>query len=302
MAGLKELRNRIEAIKSTQKITSAMKMVAASRLRRAQLALIKIEAYRECLYNTVSRILYTLRVQAKEQGKELEKRWLCAPKPQQQKYLLVVLTSDRGMCGSYNSSVVRKAMNRIEELKALGKDVQIICLGYRGYNALKGLYGDLIIRFDESVVTDGVFYEEGVALADEISEMYMADKIDVCEVIYSRFISALNRDVVSEEVLPFDISVIETGVTDMEGSAYYESEPGTLEMLELTVPLAFKEHIYDIMINTQASEQGARMTSMDNATRNATDMISKLTLRYNRLRQTAITTELTEIIAGAEAI
>ena len=302
MAGLKELRNRIEAIKSTQKITSAMKMVAASRLRRAQLALIKIEAYRECLYNTVSRILYTLRVQAKEQGKELEKRWLCAPKPQQQKYLLVVLTSDKGLCGSYNSSIVRQAMARIEELKALGKDVQIICLGYRGYNALKGLYGDIIIRFDESVVTDGVFYEEGVALADEISEMYMADKIDVCEVIYSRFISALNRDVVSEEVLPFDIHVIETGVTDMEGDAYYESEPGTLEMLELTVPLAFKEHIYDIMINTQASEQGARMTSMDNATRNATDMISKLTLRYNRLRQTAITTELTEIIAGAEAI
>ena len=175
-------------------------------------------------------------------------------------------------------------------------------MGYRGYNALKGRYGDMIIRYDESVVTDGVFYEEGVALANEISEMYMADKIDVCEIIYSRFISALNRDVVSEEVLPFDISVIETGVNDMEGNAYYEAEPCTLDMLELTVPLAFKEHIYDIMINTQASEQGARMTSMDNATRNATDMISKLTLRYNRLRQTAITTELTEIIAGAEAI
>ncbi|MBP3546657.1 MAG: ATP synthase F1 subunit gamma [Alphaproteobacteria bacterium] len=302
MAGLKELRNRIEAIKSTQKITSAMKMVAASRLRRAQLALVKIEAYRECLYNTVSRILYTLRVQAKEQGKELEKKWLCAPKPQQQKYLLVILTSDRGLCGSYNSSIVRQATARIEELKASDKEVQIICLGYRGYNALKGRYGDMIIRYDESVVTDGVFYEEGVALADEISEMYMADKIDVCEIIYSRFISALNRDVVSEEVLPFDISVIETGVNDMEGNAYYEAEPCTIDMLELTVPLAFKEHIYDIMINTQASEQGARMTSMDNATRNATDMISKLTLRYNRLRQTAITTELTEIIAGAEAI
>ncbi len=302
MAGLKELRNRIEAIKSTQKITSAMKMVAASRLRRAQLALVKIEAYRECLYNTVSRILYTLRVQAKEQGKELEKKWLCAPKPQQQKYLLVILTSDRGLCGSYNSSIVRQATARIEELKASDKEVQIICLGYRGYNALKGRYGDMIIRYDESVVTDGVFYEEAVALADEISEMYMADKIDVCEIIYSRFISALNRDVVSEEVLPFDISVIETGVNDMEGNAYYEAEPCTLDMLELTVPLAFKEHIYDIMINTQASEQGARMTSMDNATRNATDMISKLTLRYNRLRQTAITTELTEIIAGAEAI
>ena len=302
MAGLKELRNRIEAIKSTQKITSAMKMVAASRLRRAQLALVKIEAYRECLYNTVSRILYTLRVQAKEQGKELEKKWLCAPKPQQQKYLLVILTSDRGLCGSYNSSIVRQATARIEELKASDKEVQIICLGYRGYNALKGRYGDMIIRYDESVVTDGVFYEEGVALADEISEMYMADKIDVCEIIYSRFISALNRDVISEEVLPFDISVIETGVNDMEGNAYYEAEPCTIDMLELTVPLAFKEHIYDIMINTQASEQGARMTSMDNATRNATDMISKLTLRYNRLRQTAITTELTEIIAGAEAI
>lgn len=302
MAGLKELRSRIAAIKSTEKITSAMKMVAASRLRRAQDVLTKSEPYRTGVFESVSRTMAALRRQAKENDVELIPSWICAEKPQQQRYLLVVLTSDKGLCGSYNHAIGKAATVRIEELKSLGKDVQVVCLGHRGYNILKRHYADLIVRNDVSVVNQGVEYCEAVSLADEIIALFNGDKIDVCEIVYSRFKSALSRDIVSEQVLPFDVRKIETGADDMNGNAYYEAEPGNVKLLETTIPMAFKEFIFDIMINSQASEQGARMTSMDNATRNAGDMISKLTLRYNRLRQTAITTELTEIIAGAEAI
>lgn len=302
MAGLKELRSRIAAIKSTEKITSAMKMVAASRLRKAQDVLTKSEPYRKGVFDTVSRIMFSLRRQAKENETILQPAWICAPKEKQQRYLLIILASDKGLCGSYNSAIGKAATARIEELKAAGADVQIICLGHRGYNIMKRHYADMIVRADESVVNQGVEYHEAVSLCDEIISLFTGDKIDVCEIVYSRFKSALSRDVVSEQVLPFDISKIETGVDDMEGDAYFEAEPDNIKLLETIIPLAFKEFIFDIMINSQASEQGARMTSMDNATRNAADMISKLTLRYNRLRQTAITTELTEIIAGAEAI
>lgn len=302
MAGLKELRSRIAAIKSTEKITSAMKMVAASRLRRAQDVLAKSEPYRKGLFDTVSRIMFSLRRQAAENDMLLQPSWICTPKEKQQRYLLVVLASDKGLCGSYNSAIGKAATGRIEELKAAGRDVQVICLGHRGYNILKRHYADIIVRAEESVVNQGVEYREAVNLCDEVISLFTGDKIDVCEVIYSRFKSALSRDVVSEQVLPFEISKIETGVDDMAGDAYFEAEPDSMTLLETVIPLAFKEFMFDIMINSQASEQGARMTSMDNATRNAADMISKLTLRYNRLRQTAITTELTEIIAGAEAI
>lgn len=302
MAGLKELRSRIAAIKSTEKITSAMKMVAASRLRRAQDVLIKSEPYRSSIYNTISRLMSAYRTQVVESGVPMPTLALCASKEKQQRYLLVVLASDKGLCGSYNSTIGKKATARIEELKAAGKDVQIICLGHRGFNILKRYYADLIIRSDESVVNRGVNYDEAIAVADEVQALFLADKIDVCEIVYSRFKSALSRDVISEQILPFDVKAIDTGVSDKEGDAYYESEPTSKDLLETVLPMAFREFVFDIMINSQASEQGARMTSMDNATRNAGEMIAKLTLRYNRLRQTAITTELTEIIAGAEAI
>lgn len=302
MAGLKELRNRIATIKSTEKITSAMKMVAASRLRRAQEVLNRNETYRNTVYNTISRILYVLQNRAQENGGNINLPFLCKPKSVTNRYLLIVLSSDKGLCGSYNSSIIRGAATRIEKLKSMGKEVQVITLGYRGYNALKKLYADLIIRHDESVVNQGVQYEEALSLIDEIVPMFKSGQIDVCEIVYSKFKSALSRDVVSEQVLPFDLSKVNTGIDDMEGMAWYDVEPGYDEMLDFLMPLAFKEFVFEVMINSQASEQGARMTSMDNATRNAGEMIAKLTLRYNRLRQGAITTELTEIIAGAEAI
>ena len=302
MAGLKELRSRIATIKSTEKITSAMKMVAASRLRRAQEVLIRNTAYRVTVNDTISRVLYALQRRAKESDIGFKLPNLCTPKADPQKYLLVVMSSDRGLCGSYNSAIIRGAIARIKELQSEGKNIQIITLGYRGYAALRKQYADLIVRHDESVVNQGVQYEEALNLVNEIVPMFEADKIDVCEVIYSKFKSALSRDVVSEQVLPFDLEKVNTGVDDMDGMREYITEPGYDEMLEVLTPLAFKEVVFGIMINSQASEQGARMTSMDNATRNAGDMIAKLTLRYNRIRQGAITTELTEIIAGAEAI
>ncbi len=302
MAGLKELRSRIATIKSTEKITSAMKMVAASRLRRAQEVLSRNTAYRVTVNDTISRVLYALQRRAKEFEIGFRLPNLCTPKAEPQKYLLVVMSSDRGLCGSYNSAIIRGAIARIKELQSEGKNIQIITLGYRGYAALRKQYADLIVRHDESVVNQGVQYEEALNLVNEIVPMFEADKIDVCEVIYSKFKSALSRDVVSEQVLPFDLEKVNTGVDDMDGMREYITEPGYDEMLEVLTPLAFKEFVFGIMINSQASEQGARMTSMDNATRNAGDMIAKLTLRYNRMRQGAITTELTEIIAGAEAI
>lgn len=302
MAGLKELRSRISSVKSTEKITSAMKMVAASRLRRAQDVLLKNKDYRQTLYNTITSVMCRMHTLSAEKGLPVKEHGLCLPKSENKKYLLVILSSDKGLCGSYNSSIGKVAMARIEQLKAEGKEVQLITLGARGYNMLKRNYKNLIVRNAESVVNQGVNYCEAEALADEIIGMFNDNKIDVCEVVYSHFKSALSRDVKSEKVLPFDIDYVKTNANDMFGNAGYIIEPDCESLLETLIPLAFKEFIFDIMINSQASEQGARMTSMDNATRNAGDMISKLTLRYNRLRQGAITTELTEIIAGAEAV
>lgn len=302
MAGLKELRSRIEAIKSTEKITSAMKMVAASRLRRAQEVLAKSAAYRDNLYAAAGRAWQFEQRAAEESGRPAELPLICRQTGEDKKYLLVVLSSDRGLCGSYNTMIARTAAGRIEELKASDREVRVICLGARAYNALKYRYGSLISRHDESVVNKGVFYSEAETLAEEVLQMFSRKEIDVCEIVYSHFRSAMSRDTQSRRVLPLTPPMLGDLPDELHNGAFYESEPDGRLLLEQLMPLVFKETVFDIMINSQASEQGARMTSMDNATRNAGDMISRLTLRYNRMRQAAITTELVEIIAGAEAV
>ena len=296
MAGLKELRSRIAAIKSTKKIASAMKMIAASRLRRAKEVLAKNETYRHSVYKALQTALELMKEQ-KEDGIILPP--ICCPKEKKQRFLLVVLSSDKGLCGSYNSAIGRAAVNRIEELLAAKKEVKLITLGQKGFNLLRRNYGSLIIRNDCSVVNQGVDYVEALDLANEILNMFNKDEIDVCEIVYSGFKSALNRETLSRQVLPFDLDFL---CVKEKTPSSYDMEPWGEELTETLVDMAFKEFIFDIMINSQASEQGARMSSMDNATRNAGEMISKLTLKYNRLRQSAITTELTEIIAGAEAV
>ena len=269
MAGLKELRNRIDAIKSTEKITSAMKMVSAAELRRAEELLDKSAVYRNNLYRAAGVAWQAVCREATENETAPLLPDICRERENGGKYLLVVLASDRGLCGSYNAVIVRTVTARVEELKAAGREVRLICLGSRGYNSLKRRYPDEIIRSAEAASAKGVDY----------------------------------ADTQSRQVLPLLPTMLTEALPgEIYNGAFYDGEPDFASQLERLMPLALTEAVYDMMINSQASEQGARMASMDNATRNAKDMISKLTLRYNRLRQSAITTELTEIIAGAEAV
>ncbi len=306
MAGLKELRTRIESIKSTEKITSAMKMVAAARLRRSQGLIDKCRFYNNNILASANRVLLELRQAEQKKNIRFVYPELMRGNGKSENYLLVVFTSDRGLCGSYNSNVAREAAKRIEALKEEGKNVKILCVGKKGRDILKRKYADLIVDTIEGIAKKGAKYYEAVDLGQKILDLYKQGEMDVCEVVVSRFRSAINREIVTEQVFPvvvedFEYNRLHAPVNVYKG-AFYDYEPGLLEILDAMMPLIFRSSLFQAVVHSQASEHGARMTSMDNATRNAKDMISGLTLRYNRIRQTAITTELVEIIAGAEAL
>ena len=306
MAGLKELRTRIESIKSTEKITSAMKMVAAARLRRSQGLIDKCRFYNNNILASANRVLLELRQAEQKKNIRFVYPELMRGNGKSENYLLVVFTSDRGLCGSYNSNVAREAAKRIEALKEEGKNVKILCVGKKGRDILKRKYADLIVDTIEGIAKKGAKYYEAVDLGQRILDLYKQGEMDVCEVVVSRFRSAINREIVTEQVFPvvvedFEYNRLHAPANVYKG-AFYDYEPGLLELLESMLPLIFRSSLFQAVVHSQASEHGARMTSMDNATRNAKDMISGLTLRYNRIRQTAITTELVEIIAGAEAL
>lgn len=306
MAGLKELRTRIESIKSTEKITSAMKMVAAARLRRSQGLIDKCRFYNNNILASANRVLLELRQAEQKKNIRFVYPELMRGNGKSENYLLVVFTSDRGLCGSYNSNVAREAAKRIEALKEEGKNVKILCVGKKGRDILKRKYADLIVDTIEGIAKKGAKYYEAVDLGQRILDLYKQGEMDVCEVVVSRFRSAINREIVTEQVFPvvvedFEYNRLHAPVNVYKG-AFYDYEPGLLEILDGMMPLIFRSSLFQAVVHSQASEHGARMTSMDNATRNAKDMISGLTLRYNRIRQTAITTELVEIIAGAEAL
>lgn len=304
MANLKELRNRIDSVKSTQKITSAMKMVAASRLRRAQQLISRSSFYYNNLLVIATRTLKTLKRDCEENKKDLVLPKILTGTGKTDKYLLVVFASDRGLCGGYNINVMKEAIRRIEALK--GKEVKVICIGRKAKDILKKTYKDLIVDVIEGVASRGVKYDETMALFETISKFVMENNFDVCELVYSKFQTAMSRNIVCDQIYPLTIApVVREKVylaEDNFNGAYYEYEPKAEETFEYTLEMLQRAVLYQALINSQASEQGARMTSMDNATRNADDMISKLRLKYNRIRQSAITTELTEIISGAEAI
>lgn len=306
MAGLKELRTRIGTIKSTKKITSAMKMVAAARLRKSQALIAKSEFYSHNVLASANRLLFELHQEEKDTGKTFSYPSLMSGTGQDKKYLLIVFTSDRGLCGSYNANVAREAARRIDQLKAEGKEVFVYCVGKKGRDILKRKYGSLIIDSKEGISTKGAKYYEASDLGYYILDAYNQGKIDACEVIVSHFRSAINREVKVISLLPVKIEEFEYNKlhvpTNVVRGAFYDYEPGKMELLGGLLPLIFRGSIFQAIVHAQASEHGARMTSMDNATRNATDIISKLTIKYNRIRQTAITTELIEIISGAEAL
>ncbi len=289
MASLKELKGRINSVKSTQKITKAKQMVAAAKLRRAQAAAEAARPYAARLAEVMASLA------GKVSGDSAPK--LLAGTGSNQKHLLVVVNTDKGLCGGLNSNIVKEAKLQARKLIAEGKDVTFYLVGKKGRAPIKRDFEKQVADgFDTSTVrTPG--YAEAEAITAELVEMFEAGKFDVAHLIYPTFKSALAQDPTTVQLIPVPSPEGATG-----GDAVVEYEPGEEEILEALLPRYVKTRIFGALLEREASEQGASMTAMDNATRNAGDLINKLTIQYNRSRQAAITTELIEIIAGAEAL
>jgi F-type H+-transporting ATPase subunit gamma len=294
MPSLKSLRNRIRSVQSTRKITSAMKVVAASRLRRAQEAAETTRPYAQ----RMERMLLDLA--ATEAGQRMAP--LLAGNGRDHTVLLVVLTSDRGLAGGFNSSILRETRRQIRELRAEGRAVKLVTVGRKGRDALRRDFGSLIVDSHTDVGKKRVSFEEARDIAAGIVARFEAGEFDVCRLIFNAFRSAISQVVTTQQLIPFGrIDWRESAPAD-ENASIYEFEPSEEELFGALVPANLAVQIFASLLESSASEQGARMTAMDNATRNAGDMINKLTLVYNRTRQAAITKELIEIISGAEAV
>ena len=294
MANLKSLKIRINSVKATQKITKAMKMVAASKLRRAQEAAEAGRPYAE----RMERIIASLG--ASVEGRD-DAPALLAGTGKDDVHMIVLATADRGLCGGFNSSLARAARRRIVELRGEGKTVKLLCVGRKGYDALKREFDSII---HDTITFAGVrqisFGDQALPISTTLQQMYADGEFDVCSIFYNRFESALVQTVTEQQLIPTPLPEAAESV-DLGGAAY-EYEPDENEILEDLLPRNMAVQVYRALLENAASEQGARMTAMDNATRNAGEMIDKLTLTYNRQRQAAITTELIEIISGAEAL
>ena len=294
MPSLKDLRIRINSVKSTQKITSAMKMVAAAKLRRAQERAVAARPYAERMERVLRSLAGSM---AGQEGAPA----LLAGTGKDAVHLIVVMTSDRGLCGGFNSSIVRGARRLIRDLRADGKAVKVLCVGRKGRDQLRRDFGNLIIGTIEEIAKPRLTFEAADRVARRISGMFEAGEFDVCTIIYNRFKSAMTQIVTTLQLIPFtaeEESAQETGGT----GASYEYEPDEAAILNALLPHNLSVQIYKALLENGASEEGARMTAMDSATRNAGDMINRLTINYNRSRQAYITKELIEIISGAEAV
>ena len=303
MAGLKELRTRIESIKSTHKITSAMKMVAASKFRRAQLTLDKSEAFQHMLLANIKKILAELKMMAAEKKVAFLMPKLLVQPNDPKIYALFVLASDKGLCGSYNSMIAKEAKRRIDELTESGKKVVVFCYGKKAAAGLKRYGISNIEGAYPNVIKKHLTYAEALSFLRDVWNKKKQYSADICEIVYSDFLSGLAKNYLCKQVIPFDIELNEEDLyTNKLGQAFYDYLPDPMETLNQFLSIYSRTSMFEILINSQASEHVARMSSMDNATRNAQDMIKSLTFKYNSLRQSAITTELVEIVAGAEAM
>ena len=294
MPSLKELRNRIRSVKSTQKITSAQKVVAASRLKRAQDAAEAARPYAD----RMGRMLASL---AKSMAGLPSAPPLLAGTGKEQTYLLVVATSDRGLAGGFNATILREARRQIRDLTAQGKTVKILTIGRKGRDGLKRDHSRLIIASHTEIGRRGVGYGEARTIAEEVVARFAAGEFDVARLIFNKFKSAISQIVTTRQLVPASAPETEQ-VEDETGGAIYEFEPNEEEILAELLPTNLAVQIFTGLLENAASEQGARMTAMDNATRNAGDLIAALTTNYNRTRQAYITKELIEIISGAEAL
>ena len=291
MASLKDMRVRIASTKATQKITKAMQMVAASKLRRAQAAAEVARPYAERMEKVLRNIAAA--VAGSESGPRLL-RGTGADKV----HLLLVCTAERGLCGPFNSSIVRLAREKANALTAQGKEVKILCVGRKGHDQLRRLYGKLIIETIELRGVRTIGFEQADMIAKKIIALFDHGAFDICTLFFSRFRSVIAQIPTAQQIIPpvFE-KPADTGL-----SASYEYEPEEEEILADLLPRNLSVQVFRALLENAASEQGARMSAMDNATRNAGEMIKKQTMTYNRSRQAMITKELIEIISGAEAL
>ncbi len=295
MASLKDLKSRISSVKNTQKITKAMKMVAAAKLRRAKDNAEAARPYAEAMEHVLQSVMENV-----DGNASLPK--LLAGTGRQDHHLIVVATADRGLCGGFNSSIVKEVRGQIQQLQAQGKSVKLFCLGKKGVEQLEMQFGSLIVGKLDGLYKTAPEFSHAQQVAETIEEFIDRHEIDVCHIVYNRFKSAISQVVTFQKLMPMEIDGDPLGDQLGTPAAQCEFEPGEEEILKDLVPRNLSVQIFRAMLENAASEQGARMTAMDNATRNAGDMIKKLTLQYNRTRQAAITKELIEIISGAEAV
>jgi F-type H+-transporting ATPase subunit gamma len=292
MPSLKDLRNRITSVKATQKITKAMQMVAAAKLRRAQAAAEAARPYalrmNAMLANVAASVVGTPSAPPLLAGTGSDKT-----------HLLVVCTAERGLCGAFNSSIARLARDKANALIAEGKVVKIICVGKKGNDLLKRLFAKNIIEFVDLRSVRYIGYENADAIGRSIITRFENGEFDVCTLFYSRFKSVIQQFPTAQQIVP---AVVPEKVTGAAASASYEYEPDEAEILNSLLPRNISMQVFSALLENAASEQGARMSAMDSATRNAGDMIKKQTIKYNRSRQAMITKELIEIISGAEAL
>ena len=292
MASLKDMRVRIASTKATQKITKAMQMVAASKLRRAQVAAEAARPFAERMDRVLGNIA------AGVAGSDSAPR-LLAGTGADKVHLLVVCTAERGLCGAFNSSIVRLARERINALLAQGKEIKILCVGRKGADQLRRVFGKYIIEVVELRGVKQMGFAQAQMVADKIIARFDNNEFDVATVFFSRFKSVIQQIPTALQIIP---PVFESVAKDAGPSAAYEYEPEEEEILGDLLPRNLSIQVFRALLENAASEQGARMSAMDNATRNAGEMIRKQTLTYNRTRQAMITKELIEIISGAEAL
>ena len=295
MPSLDDLKKRIASVKSTQKITKAMKMVAAAKLRKAQEAAEQSRPYADNMENLMDSI-------SRGYIQTDSSRNLLTGSDEDKTILLVLFTSERGLCGGFNSQVSKALREKIIELQNQNKTVKVLCVGKKGYDIIKRQYGDLIVEMIDLSSVKSIQYGDAKNISDKIIKMYFDAEFDRCLIFYNKFKSVISQIPTEQQVIPAEKSQDETNEDQSTDNSFFEFEPNEKEILEELLPLNFAIQIFKALLESSASEQGARMSAMDNASRNASDMIDSLTLFYNRSRQAVITKELIEIISGAEAV
>ncbi len=290
MASLDDLKKRIASVKSTQKITKAMKMVAAAKLRRAQESAEKGRPYSEKMNNVILNL--SSGISDKENAPKL-----LSGTGQEKTHLCVVMTSDRGLCGGFNSNIIKKAKSYFAKILDEGKELKIITVGSKGNDQLKRVYSDKIIENISFKESKNANYFDADKVGKMVIEKFEAGEFDVCTIFYNQFKNVITQIPQAQQIIPLNNEGEESSSEES-----YEFEPDEDEILSNLLPKNISTQIFKAMLENSASEQGSRMSAMDNATRNAGEMVDKLTIEYNRSRQAAITKELIEIISGAESL